>query len=186
MKKINFSLFILSFLLILISCKEGKYHDMLVKAKASNIQQDSLMLNIQFRISQDSFFQHCQVLNQEKKIYDSNANKLRVARKFNWKGQNFQMNFYPTYISDQLHRLEFEIFDEAFARWNEKSKSKLFIEVIKDYFENEFNIEMEDFDHEKFGRAYVNFTGNRRLRIYLKNEKLVGGEFLDMTEEFKK
>lgn len=159
---------------------------MFTDAKASNIQQDSLMLGIQFGISQDSFFNYCKALNQEKKIYDSNDNKLRVARKFKWEDQNFQMNFYPTYISDQLHRLEFEVFDEAFARWNEQSKSKLVIDVVKDYFEDEFQITMEDFDHKKFGRAYVNFTGNRRLRIYLKNEKLVGGEFLDMTNEFEK
>jgi len=158
---------------------------MFAEAKASEIQEDSLLLGIHFGISQDSFFNYCQVLNQERKIFDSNS-KLRVARRINWKKNNFQMNFYPTYISDKLHRLEFECIHEAYASWNKQYFSETIIDDIKSYFEQEFQIKMEDFDHDKFGKAFVNFTGNRRLRIYIKDQKTVGGEFLDMTIEFEK
>lgn len=158
---------------------------MLEEAKTSGIQEDSLMLGIQFGMTQDSFFSYCQKYNQNGEIFDSGS-PLQAARKINWNGNNFQMNFYPNYKSDKIHKLEFECFHEGYSQWNKQYYSESILEDIKTYFEKEFQLRMESFDHEKFGKAYVAFTGNRRLRIFIKNQKMIGGEFLDMTDQFKK
>ena len=116
------------------------------------------------------FFNYCKKLNQEKEIYDSGA-PLRVARNFEWEGKTYQMNFFPKYKFDAINELEFEIFHPGYSNWNKELNSKNLISKIKSYFEKEFQIQMQEFDHDKFGKAYVAFTGNRRLRIFIKNEK---------------
>jgi hypothetical protein len=171
------------FFLCLTSCKKGKYQTMLATASTSGIQEDSLTLGIRFGMTKEDFFDHCQKYNQAGDIFDSGT-PLQVGQRITWKENQYQMNFYPQYESEKINKLDFEFYHTGFSKWNKQVYSKEIIPEIKSYLEKEFNLTMEEFDHEKYGKAYVVFTGNRRLRIFLKNQKMVGGEFLDMTDQF--
>ena len=158
---------------------------MFLDAKSSEIQEDSLMLGIRFGMNKDQFFKHCESINSTEKIFDS-ATKLRIGRPIKSNGKDFMMNLYPTYLFEKINKLEFECYQQSYSKWNKTAHAENILTDIKSYFEKEFQIKMEEFNHEKHGKAYVHFKGNRRLRIFIKSEKLVGGEFLDMTDEFKK
>jgi len=178
----KFTLYI-GLLFILTSCAKGKYTEIYEAAKQSNIQSDSLFLGFEFGISQDSFFNRCQVINESAGLYDS-ASKLRVGRKIDLDGTSYLMNFYPIFVEEKLAVMPFEIHHESYSQWNKQFYAEQILTKIKAYFTKEFNLKFEEFKHPEIGFAYIAFTGNRRLRIYVKDQKLVGGEFMDMSDKF--
>lgn len=175
--------FCILFFLTLLACSHSRYDQMYTKAKDSGIHNDSLFLSFEFGMSQDSFFNRCKEINASAGLFDSSG-KLRVGRKIKINSEDFQMNFYPVFVENELAVMPFELHHVSYSQWNKQYYAGEILPGIVKYFSEEFALELEEFNHPEIGSAFLAFTGNRRLRLYRKTQKLVGGEFMDMSDKF--
>lgn len=150
------------------SCKRtSKYHALVERELATNVRNDTLLMDLRFGMNKREFFAHCWELHK-KGIFSEGATNTTVHYQFERFGKEYSVDFYPNFHEGKIVELPVEYKYTAFAPWNSKfSIDSLLTEVVniqKEEYGVDF-LEIRPKDKNK-GTAYVRVDGNRRISIH--------------------
>lgn len=151
-----------------MSCSgTNEYRSWVDKELATNVRQDTLLLDLRFGMNKREFFGHSWELHK-KGIVSEGVGNTTVHYQIERFGKKYEVDFYPNFYEGKIVDLPVEYKYSAFAPWNPKfSLEPLLQEVLKMHEEkygNDF-MEIKSKDKDK-GVAYVRVDGNRRISIY--------------------
>lgn len=180
--KPNMIVFVLTALTLLVSCQQSEYEQMVGRELASGERHDTLFLGLYLGMTADSFFLHCKELNQQQLVKDGPGSlsveyKLKEALP-----AAATMNFYPDFYEGQVFRMPVSFHYDAWAPWNkELFADSLLPEVVlmlEEWYGDGF-IEMQHPERENL-RVFVKVDGNRRIRVWRKDDRFVFADFTDL------
>lgn len=165
-RKILFALFVS---IVLISCSQSKYSNLVKEEMAKEVRYDSIFLGHTFGQTKQEFFDKCLKLNHQKKI--------KQGPKSSWveyflpskpEDQKIRMLFYGIFNEDKIMTgMDMEFSYVAWSLWNESTQPEALKEAIKDslllwYPGNDF-VKMHSKQLE--GDILLKIDGNRRIII---------------------
>lgn len=168
------------FILILFlgaSCESGTEYERMVKnGLRSGEKNNDLFLGVEFEMSSDDFFDHCWDLNKRGVVKQGigNMSVLYVIDSTDFAGLHgdINMDFYPDFYEEQLHRMPVKFTYVAWAPWiKNRTDEKLeedVLTILKTWYGGEFT---EIVDPTR-GSVHVKIDGNRQIKVR-KEERVV-------------
>lgn len=181
MKKIIYLIPIL--LLVLGACKSD-YEKMVTREMAKSGRQDSLFLGIEFGMGSKEFYAHCWELNKQGLIRQGSQNTTVMHELKDFKSKA-SMNFYPTFVENEIREMPVTFAYESWAPWNKAlSADSLLLEVMP-LLEEWYGKGFLKMDHPVSGHIFVKQDKNRRITVKLDKERFVNVMFTDMSVDVK-
>ena len=195
MKKFNFMKFrinkqfyiLTAILYIFLSC-ESEYSKFVKDELATGVKNDSLFFGMKFNDTQQEFFSICQELNKKEMITHGPQNRFaEYTMKSNDEGDSsIQMLFYGIFDKESIMtgvNMRF-----SYNGWfpnNQKFYSDKLIPRIQDTLKawfpgNDFlKVNLKDLNKD----AYVKIDGNRQIKMYALDEKMVAVRIEDLDKK---
>lgn len=174
-----FSLVVLA--MLASGCQQSEYERMVSRELAGGERHDSLFLGLYLGMAEDSFYLHCRELNRRQLIMEG-AGGLSVEYDINELDDPVQMNFYPNFYKGEIYRIGASFTYEAWAPWNRElwadSLLTRMVGLLEGWYGDGF-IRMEHPEDETV-KVYVKVDGNRRIRVWQKDDRYVQADFTDL------
>ncbi len=169
-------------MVLLVSCNTAyrKYETQLEEGIASGQRYDSLFLELEFGMTQKEFFTTCWRLNKEGLIKQGPEN-LSVEYDLDELSFPGQLRFYPQFHEGVIYRMPCEISYATIVPNDERFSSTTLLPEVKKLMEawyGEGFIYLENDESTK--NLYVKIDGNRRIRIFRKDQFTVAVDITDM------
>jgi len=135
--KMKSRVFILLFLILLVSCSESKYAKLVKTEMAKNVVNDSLLFEMKFGQTRQDFYDQCWKLNNEKIITHGSSNKFVQYNLPLKEGDSsiyaIKMLFYGIFDKEKIMRgMDMRFSYHAWSLWNESLHSDKLMPVVKD------------------------------------------------------
>lgn len=151
---------------------------------AKDTRQDSLFMGFHFGMERKAFFAQCWELNKQGLMRQGTENTTVMHEIKTFKNKA-RMNFYPDYFEDKIYKIPVTFAYDGWAPWNKDlSSDKLIIEVLdlmKEWYGDDF-LEVE---HKKLGKLYIRQDSNRRITVFIRDDRYVNVMFIDASVESK-
>lgn len=171
--------------LLSTSCRDSEYDRLVDRELASGVKHDSLFLTLHFGMKRKEFFDACWKMNKQGLMKQGPGNlSVEYELKKNELKADAYMRFYPNFNDrDEIYHMPVEFVYQAWAPWNKSlSADSLILDVEKlfnKWYPGEF-IKLEKKDEDL--QLWVKVNGNRRIRMYKKNDSVVKVEFMNLIE----
>jgi hypothetical protein len=170
--------------LLVFGCSpEFKYERELKRELASGVKHDTLFMGIYLGMPQKDFYTLCWKLNMDGVIRQGSTNTTVEYTEREALKAPATLNFYPDFYEDKIVELPVRFKYNGWAPWNKSlSSDSLQLDVLK-WYEKEYGGSFISVAHSKWGTAYVNIKGNRRISIFKEDDMHVRAVFKDMLVE---
>lgn len=179
----------LIFLVLLIGMIAACSHDpkdykSIVKKELNRQERfDSLFLGMYFQMPSKDFYMHCWELNKKGVLLDGTANATARYRLENELKYPASFEFYPKFIEDKIGSMPCFVMYDGWAPWNKHLSAEKLIEDVRAMLEQWYHIEFVPIvSPVKFGKAYLNITGNRKIILFYANDDRVEIQFIDLSK----
>ncbi len=184
----NFRVYILILLIMLVSCTESKYSKLVKTEMSKNIVNDSLLFGMKFGDSKQDFYDKCWKLNNEGIIMQGPSNEFvrydLPIKEGDSSTYAITMLFYGIFDEEKIMTgMDLSFSYIAWSLWNKSLHADKLLPVIKDslqswYPGNDFiQVRLEKTKKDIF----VKVDGNRRIIIEpLSNNKDVNARIDDL------
>ena len=165
----------------LFSCTQKSEYEQLVDRELNrDVRMDSLFLGYYFGMPLDEFLSYSLELNQQQRITGGSKIKYR----YDQLDHVAIMEFYPEFRDREIVELPIEVQYEGWAPWNTHLASDSLIAELISHYEDRYNTSFitHTFEGDEMP-SYVAVQGNRQIRIYRKNTRLAGVDFIDLTAQ---
>lgn len=172
-------------LLAFSSCElKTPYQKLEARELASGERYDSLFLGISFGMRADSFYEHCFSLNRQQIVKEGmgNTSVLYEPKVFNGE---VAMNFYPEFNKETegIRRMPVLFNYYGWAPWNKPYHADSLLPKVLDMFNDWYGGDFLEITHPDKGSVFVKVNGNRRIRVFAKDDQFVQAIFKDLTQE---
>lgn len=169
--------------IFLVSCGDKRYEQLVERELARNVRYDSLFLGLHLGMGSKDFFASCWEMNKQGHIKQG-PNNLSVQYDI---GDPFfkstvHMHFYPDFHERKIYKMPLEFNYEGWAIWNKELAIDTLLMETKQLLENWYGdgfIELENEDKTK--KVWVKVDGNRRIRLFKKDVRIIRAEIVDLT-----
>ena len=158
-----------------------RYAKDLAAAREATATSNDFYLGLEIGISRKEYYDRCTVLNREQKI--------TMGAGGNTVNHNFQvgldrpatMTFAPEFTEDRKTVTAFTVLLSYvdWSPWNTKSHADQLLRDVYPFLTKTYG-EFYAVPHERVGRVLVNFSNNRRISAWLKDERYVQMRFTDL------
>lgn len=177
----QFAIFLLS-LFLLQSCESTyNYNDTLRRELESGVIQNHIILDIDFGMKKDHFYDYCWKLNNEQKA-EQGPNNRTVKVEIHELEKRAYMLFYPNFINDEIVEMPILFGYEDWSPWNRESYSSKLILKVRELVNNWYDIDLQLVRDTTGYPGYVNIQGNRKLTLIVQNDQHVKLLVTDMTK----
>lgn len=175
---------IITVICVLCGCKDNKYNQLVETELGKNIRYDSLFLGFHFGMTNKDFYTSCWEMNKQGLI-NQGPNNLSVQ--YDLDSTDFkslaQLNFYPKFHTKKIYKMPMEFNYKSYAPWDKELVVDTLLLETKNLLEkwyggNKF-ILIENEDATK--KVWVKVDGNRRIRLFKKDVRMVKAEIADLT-----
>lgn len=183
----NKVIFILSFLFFGCSFN-SEYSNLLSRELSSGKINNQLFLGFQFGDSKDDYFDICTELNKKKIITSGGRNfsPEQILIPIEENGKKIKMSFFGLFDNDRiLNGMDIRFNFLGWSIWNKEYHSDNLIHQVKDsilrwFPGNDFiDYQLEDISKN----AYVKLDGNRRIIVYILDNKDVAVKINDLNNQ---
>lgn len=171
--------------LLAAGCRNSEYERLVDRELEKGVREDSLFLGLHFGMKRKDFFAACWRMNKQglMKQGPGNLSVEYELRNGELKADAY-MRFYPNFNDDdEIKHMPVEFVYQAWAPWNKSlSADSLLIDVEKlfnKWYPGQF-IKLEK--KEENLQLWVKVNGNRRIRMYKKNDSTIKVEFMNLLE----
>ncbi|MFK7934172.1 MAG: hypothetical protein AB8G22_11735 [Saprospiraceae bacterium] len=170
-------LFFLAIIVLAMSCVSGnEYEQMVKKGLRSGEKFNDLFLGVELGMSSDDFFDHAWDLNKKGVVKQGigNMSVLYVIDSTDFEGihGDINMDFYPDFHEEQLHRMPMKFTYVAWAPWikhrDDDHLEQDVLTILKTWYGDDF-LEVSDPDR---GSVHIKVDGNRQIKVR-KEERVV-------------
>jgi hypothetical protein len=146
-------------------------------------EYDSLFLGIYFGMEKKAFYDHCWLMNKQKKFIHGPTNQNVEYRLTNELDQPVYMRFYPIFYKDRIYQMPVTFTYESWAPWNRDLHADSLITRIVPMLKKWYGGDFESTVTPKRGRVYARIDGNRRISVFVRDEQFVQVVFTDIAAE---
>jgi hypothetical protein len=176
MRKILFFCFVITLGTSIVSCDGNKYKF----GRSSKKNYDSLFLGLYLGMDRQAFFDRCFELNRER-IATNGGSVQSVLHVLDTElDQPVIMEFYPTFYSEKIIEMPVVFTYEGWAPWNKEYGSDSLLVKLIPVFKKWYGDGFQLLDHETMGKVYVKMDGNRRINLFIRDDRYVQAVFSDM------
>ena len=171
------------------SCRQSgmeSYRSLVKKELSSNKKVNDIFFGISLDMTAKEFYAHCWEMNK-KGMFTDGANNAAVLYELDNKELQHpaQMNFYPEFHDDKIHKMWARFQYKGWMPWNKKLGSDSLLTDVVKLYEKWYNggnsfITITD---EKKGNIYVKVDGNRRIMIGRYDDVEVKADYTDLLVE---
>ncbi len=174
----------LVFGLLVFGCSpEFKYERDLNRELDSEVRHDTLFMGIYLGMPEKDFYTLCWKLNMDGVIRQGSTNTTVEYSEREELKAPATLNFYPDFADNKIVELPVRFKYNGWAPWNKSlSSDSLQLDVLQ-WYEKEYEGSFMAITHPKWGTAYVNIKGNRRISIFKEDDMHVWAVFKDMQVE---
>ncbi|MEL7005657.1 MAG: hypothetical protein AAFN93_23445 [Bacteroidota bacterium] len=168
---------------VLMGCNDNRYEKLVEQELARNVRYDSLFLGFRFGMTNKEFYTSCWEMNKQGLIRQGPSNlSVQYDLDSSYFQSAAQMNFYPKFHEKKIYTMPMEFNYTVYAPWNEElTADNLLIEVkslLEKWYDGKFEL-IENYDGTK--KVWIKVDGNRRIRLFKKDVRLVKAEITDLT-----
>jgi hypothetical protein len=176
MSKTLFFCFVIVLGTSIVSCDGNKFKFGLSSKK----NYDSLFLGLYLGMDRQAFFDRCMELNHEK-IATNGGSIQSVKYILDMElDQRIIMEFYPTFYTEKIIEMPVVFTYEGWAPWNREYGSDSLLVKLLPVFKKWYGDDFRLLNHETMGKVYVKMDGNRRINLFIRDDRYVQAVFSDM------
>ena len=176
-------LIILSLISIFSGCgQKHKLKSTIKEELNSGIRNDSLFLGLEFGITKQEFYDRCWLLNRQGLVKEGPEN---MSVEYIFKDsldQPIAFNFYADINSQEIHMYNASFYYYGWAPWNKHLQSDVLLEMLPSILMDWYGGNEPFVYVENKKKHYFKIDGNRLIHLYIRTERFVGAEFIDLSE----
>jgi hypothetical protein len=166
------------------ACRQSEYDSMVKEELARNVRYDSIFFDLHFGTTRQDFYATCWKLNKQGLIKQGPGN-LSVEYELDSGDLDHEgyMWFYPEFTEDtqKIYLMPVEFVYKGWAPWNKHLSADSLLPQVRTLLEKWYGGKFTYMENDNGDiRLWVKVDGNRRIRLYKKNEYTVKAEFLDL------
>jgi len=158
-------------LLVLTSCQQSEYDQLLAKESKSGDTHNSIFDEFELGMSLDSFYDICRAGNADGTYTNSPENW--VVREFKQDSTTLQFTFFPGVNDGIIYRMPIDITDKSWAIWNKETHSDKVISKVLTWAESSYGEDFISIENENGQEIFADIDGNREVLIGIKDDKTV-------------
>jgi hypothetical protein len=166
--------------IVLSSCVRSDYEKLEEAELAKGLRRDSLFYSIKFGMRSSDYRAHCRKMNNVGVFIDGPANS---AVEFNVPGMDHETVCYftPQFFRDKIYLVSATFQYKSWAPWNRSlfsdSLQSSLIKLTKTWYPNSKSLIVT---HPKKSDAFVMIEANRRVSIFIEDDRKVKIVFRDL------
>lgn len=178
--RIKILFFALAASLILFSQCKSDYENLVTRELNSGIRHDSLLLGIYFGMERSDFYNHCLELNRKSLITNGPENNTAQIT-LNDYGEPIDLNFYPDFEQNKVYKMRYYFNYKKWAPWNKEFYADKLQPYALDYLSKVYKTSFQTLKKPDGGPLWLSVSGNRQIRVYLKDDKTVCADVSDLS-----
>jgi len=180
--------------IIFVTCSDQyDYATELEKEMSSGQRNDHIVLDIDFGMERQAFYDYCWKLNNDQKAGQGPLNRS-VKVELEDFDKKAHMLFYPNFKDDRIIEMPILFAYEDWSPWNKDSFSNKIIFEVRDLANKWYNIELKLVKDSTGYPGYVSVKGNKRITLTIQDDHyakllvtdLSAMDTLDQTLTFKR